>query len=55
MSLSSDESSMCPVDIVQRILFLLGHTSVQYPVKCGLCGARTKGNIITGYLMGCKH
>ena len=49
----TDDPPMRSIDIVQHILFWLNQTSVQYPVKCGICRAKTKGNIIIGYRMGC--
>ncbi len=44
---------MHPVSIGQRILSRLVGSSMQYPVRCGVCGVKTKGNIVIGYRMGC--
>ncbi len=43
-----------PISIWQRILFARGKTATVYPVRCGLCGTQTKGNIIMGYRFGCN-
>lgn len=47
------EYDLRPVSIWQRLLFASGRTATLYPVRCGLCGVETKGNIIRGYRMGC--
>ena len=42
--------------IWQRVVSLLGGTSVSYPDRCA-CGARMRGNIVTGYRLPelCAH
>lgn len=39
--------------ILQRLINFCGGTSVAYPIKCSMCGQKTKGNILIGYRMGC--
>ena len=39
--------------ILQKLILVCGGISVAYPVRCAICGKKTKGNIITGYRMGC--
>ena len=56
---------MRPMDIMQRIKDFLGRsdwyrlgeyiTVHEYPIQCKICGAKTKGNVIIGYRMGCKE
>jgi len=46
---------MKPLSILQWIIFQLGGTAIQYPDKCGVCGTKTKGNIITGFYLPCEQ
>lgn len=47
--------TMKPLSILQWIILKLGGVAVQYPLKCGVCRAKTKGNIITGFYMPCER
>ena len=53
----SEEVQYLPMDLPKRILMFFQRwthmCSVQYPVRCGVCGRKTKGNFITGYWMPC--
>ena len=56
--IAEQTTEMRPLSLGQRLKYLLGWkwrvwTTIQYPVHCGLCGTLTKGNIITGFKMGC--
>lgn len=55
------DPEMRSIDIAQRIIEFISSiidrpvTTIEYPVRCGICKAKTKGNIIIGYRMGCKE
>ncbi len=59
--LQKNDPELRSMDVVQRIIGFISNitgwpmTTIEYPVRCGICGAKTKGNIITGYRMGCKE
>ena len=52
--LNQGEEDMQPVSILQWLIFQIGHTCVQYPKRCRLCGRKTKGNRITGFYFSCN-
>ena len=43
------------LSIFQWIIFQLGGTAIQYPIKCPMCGKEIRGNMISGYRFGCEH
>ena len=46
---------MQPMSFWQALLLWWGHTAVQYPKYCEVCGKPSKGNRLLGYRFICSH